>query len=175
MDGLLFDTERVYQQTWQELALEKGMKLNSSFAKDISGTNGQHMCRVIEQHYHVPDETAITDECMVRIRKKLSLHVPVKQGVHEILDFFQKKEIRIAVASSSTSRQIESNLETAGIRKHFIGELYQISSHPIIVLCYNVLWVFRSLIFSLIRVNNSRGEEIHKEKLISDKYSLFGS
>ena len=119
MDGLLFDTERIYQQTWRESAEEKGVKLDGSFVKAISGTNGRHMCRVIELYYHVSDGTAIMDECMGRIRKKLSVHVPVKKGVHEILDIFQKKGIRMAVASSSAARQIESNLETAGIRGYF--------------------------------------------------------
>ena len=119
MDGLLFDTERIYQQTWQEIAAEKGVKLDGGFVKAISGTNGSHMCRVIERYYHVPDGTAIMDECMGRIRRKLAVHVPVKKGVHEILDFFQKKGMRIAVASSSAVRQIESNLETAGIRGYF--------------------------------------------------------
>lgn len=119
MDGLLFDTERVYQQIWQEIAGEKGVELDGSFVKAISGTNGSHMCRVIERYYHVPDGTAIMNECMGRIRKKLSVHVPVKKGVHEILDFFQKKGIRLTVASSSSAGQIESNLETAGIRGYF--------------------------------------------------------
>lgn len=119
MDGLLFDTECMYQQTWQEIAMEKGVKLDGSFVKAVSGTNGRHMRQVIERYYHVPDGTAIMDDCMGRIRKKLSVHVPVKKGVHEILDFFQKKGIRMAVASSSAARQIESNLETAGIRGYF--------------------------------------------------------
>lgn len=119
MDGLLFDTERVYQQTWREIAGEMGVKLDGGFVKDISGTNGQRMRRVIEQYYHVSDGTAIIEECMGRMREKLSVHVPVKKGVHEILDFFQKKGIRLAVASSSDPGQIESNLETAGIRGYF--------------------------------------------------------
>ena len=36
MDGLLFDTERIYQQTWREIAEEKGVKLDGSFVKAIS-------------------------------------------------------------------------------------------------------------------------------------------
>lgn len=119
MDGLLFDTERIYQQTWLEIAAEKGVELDGGFVKAVSGTNGSHMCRVIERYYHVSDGTAIVEECMGRIRKQLSVHVPVKKGVHEILDFFQKKGIPMAVASSSAVRQIESNLETAGIRGYF--------------------------------------------------------
>lgn len=119
MDGLLFDTERIYQQTWQKIAGEKGVKLDGGFVKAISGTNGSHMRHVIERYYHVPDGTAIMDECMGRIREKLSVHVPVKKGVREILDFFQKRGIRMAVASSSAAGQIESNLETAGIQGYF--------------------------------------------------------
>lgn len=119
MDGLLFDTERIYQKTWLEIAAEKGVELDGGFVKAVSGTNGSHMCRVIERYYHVSDGTAIVEECMGRIRKQLSVHVPVKKGVHEILDFFQKKRIPMAVASSSAVRQIESNLETAGIRGYF--------------------------------------------------------
>lgn len=57
MDGLLFDTERIYQQTWLEIAGEKGVELDGSFVKAVSDTNGSHMCRVIERYYHVSDGT----------------------------------------------------------------------------------------------------------------------
>ena len=119
MDGLLFDTELVFQQLWQEIAGERGVVLGDDFVKAISGTNGKYMCGVIENYYHVPDGTAIMNECMGRMRERLSAHVPVKKGVHEILDFFQKKGIRMAVASSSSIEQIKSNLKLAGIQGYF--------------------------------------------------------
>lgn len=119
MDGLLFDTERIYQQTWQEIARERGIELGGDFPKAISGTNGVYMCRVIETCYQVNDAHEIMEECMGRVRDKLSVYVPVKKGVHEILEFFRKSGIRMAVASSSAAEQIESNLETAGIRGYF--------------------------------------------------------
>ena len=119
MDGLLFDTELVFQQIWQDIAGERGVVLGDDFVKAISGTSGRHMCEVIESYYHVSDGTAIMDECMGRVRKKLSVHVPLKKGVHEILEFLQKKEFQLAVASSSAAAQIASNLEIAGIRKYF--------------------------------------------------------
>lgn len=119
MDGLLFDTERIYQQTWQEIAGEMGARLDDGFVKAISGTNGQLMSGVIERYYHVLDGTAVMDRCMERMREKLAAHVPVKEGVQEILDFFRKKKIRMAVASSSAMEQIEANLKAAGIRDYF--------------------------------------------------------
>lgn len=119
MDGLLFDTERIYQQTWQEIAQEMGIALDSRFPKAISGTNGAWMRHVIETFYHVADGSTIAAECMSRVKEKLSAHVPMKKGVPEILGFFQEKSVPMAVASSSPKEQILLNLEKAGILGYF--------------------------------------------------------
>lgn len=119
MDGILFDTERVYQQTWHEIAAELGTKLDSSFLKAITGTSGEHMHQVIEEYFQVSNGADIAKECMGRVREKLSVHVPMKEGVCEILAFFQKKGMPIAVASSSLPQQIEANLIKAGIADYF--------------------------------------------------------
>lgn len=39
MDGLLFDTENIYQETWNELAAENGVTLGIDFVGDICGTS----------------------------------------------------------------------------------------------------------------------------------------
>ncbi len=119
MDGLLFDTEKIFQQTWNEIAEERGVHLPEDFARTISGTNGSYMCRAIEKYYRISDGREIQDECMARVRKKLEVHVPKKLGVNEILQYFRKKKVHLVVASSSSKEQIESNLEIAGIRSYF--------------------------------------------------------
>lgn len=124
MDGVLFDTERVYQQTWHELAAERGVVLGSGFLTAITGTSGAHMYQVLEEHYHTTDGASLARECMGRVREKLSVHVPVKEGVCEILEFFRQREMQIAVASSSLPQQIEANLQKAG----FIGYFSEIVS-----------------------------------------------
>ena len=98
MDGLLFDTENIYQETWNELAAENGVVLNEDFVGDICGTSGAHMCRVIEKHYGVSDGSIIMEECMKRVRQKLSVHVPKKQGTDRIIKAFHDRGVRIAVA-----------------------------------------------------------------------------
>lgn len=119
MDGVLFDTERIYQDTWHEIARERHIELDSGFVKTISGTNGKRMLQVVEKYYRVPDGTVIADVCMSRVREKLSNHVPVKEGVYEILRFLKEKGVRTAVASSTARQQIEKNLRMAGIRDYF--------------------------------------------------------
>lgn len=119
MDGLLFDTEMMYQQTWRELAEEMGVVLGEHFVNDISGTSGSHMCRVLEKHYGVSDGMTVRDECMRRMREKQKKPVPMKKGVHEILEYFRTHGIKLAVASSTEKEQIENNLTLAGIRDYF--------------------------------------------------------
>lgn len=119
MDGVLFDTERLYQETWKEIAGERHVILGDSFLMAISGTNGICMKQVIEKYYQVSDGSAIMQECMERMKKKLEEHVPVKKGVYEILEYFHRLGMRIAVASSSSTMQIEANLSKSGIRDYF--------------------------------------------------------
>lgn len=119
MDGVLFDTERVYQQVWQEIAAEHQIELDSSFPAAISGTNGAKMRRIVEEYYRVPDGTEIIETCTQRVREVLARYVPIKEGVPEILHFFREKKIPMAVASSSSLQQIESNLQKADIREYF--------------------------------------------------------
>ena len=88
MDGLLFDTENIYQETWNELAAENGVTLGIDFVGDICGTSGAHMCRVIEKHYGVADGSVIMEECMKRVRQKLKVHVPKKSGAERIVKAF---------------------------------------------------------------------------------------
>ncbi len=119
MDGVLFDTERIYQKIWRQIANENGIELGTGFLRAISGTNGTYMRQVIERYYHVSDGTDIMEECRKRMRKELSVCVPMKKGVPEILEFFQKNEICMAVASSSSMQQIKGNIEKAGLSDYF--------------------------------------------------------
>ena len=119
MDGVLFDTEKLYQEIWQEIAKERGTELDGGFVREISGTNGSMTLRVIEKYYHVSDGTDIARLCISRLEERLSSCVPVKEGVPGILQFLKENGIPTAVASSSSRMRIEKNLKTAGIQDYF--------------------------------------------------------
>ena len=119
MDGVLFDTEKLYQEVWAELASEYDVALGSGFLKDISGTNGAHMRRIVERYYRVPDGTPVIEACMHRMKERLEQQVPVKAGVRDVLEYFRQKEVPIAVASSSSAEQIKHNLNHSGLRDYF--------------------------------------------------------
>lgn len=119
MDGVLFDTERIYQQIWQKIAAARHIELDSSFPAAISGTTGAQTRQIVEDYYRVSDGTDIIDECTKKVKEELTRHVPMKEGVLEILHFLQEKKIPMAVGSSSSIQQIAFNLEKADIRGYF--------------------------------------------------------
>lgn len=119
MDGVLFDTEVLYQECWHELAAEHGVTLDDGFKKAICGTSGELMRRVIEKYYHVADSTKIIEGCQSKLNEKLSRNVPMKPGVREILEAFRAHNMKIAVASSSRRSRIENNLDKSGLACYF--------------------------------------------------------
>ena len=111
MDGLMFDTEQIWQKNWKLIADEMGVDLAEEFKFNICGTNGALMNAVIEKYYHVEDGAPIAADCKRRVHDDLLESCPEKPGVHEILEFLKKNGVRIAVASSSTPEQIRRNLK----------------------------------------------------------------
>lgn len=107
MDGLLLDTEKVYQEIWKELAEEYDIVLVDTFAREISGTNGVRMWKIIEKHYGIPDGSVLAGECMRRVRQKLKLEVSKKTGVDEVLKYFREKGFKIAVASKRRKSRLK--------------------------------------------------------------------
>ena len=119
MDGLLFDTEAVWQRNWSRVAADMGIDLPEAFRKEICGTSGEIMKRVIEKYYGVDDGTEIMQNVINGVHSDLKDNVPEKPGLHEILEHFRNKGMKMAVASSSSQAQIESNCRNAGILEYF--------------------------------------------------------
>lgn len=118
-DGLMFDTEKIWQKNWNEIAMEMGITLPEEFKHDISGTNGDLMRSVICRYYHVEDGHAIQEECVRRVQKDESIHIDAKPGLSDILNMFQKHGVKMAVASSSPKDMLLRNLKNAGIDTYF--------------------------------------------------------
>lgn len=118
MDGLMFDTERIWQNNWQKLARERHVVLDPGFVKAVTGTSGAHRAAVVAEYYHVSDGWPIDRECVRRVHADLEKNVPEKPGIHEILSWLHEHGFRIAVASSTASDQIEHNLEMTDTRKY---------------------------------------------------------
>lgn len=119
MDGLLFDTERMYRDSWKQSAQQFGLVHNPDFPRAVCGSSGAHMREIILQYYPQVDAKAFADDCILRVERELETHVPEKAGVRDILQYFKKHGVRVAVASSSKRATVLHNLKQADILSYF--------------------------------------------------------
>ena len=120
MDGLLFDTEKVFQETWNELSCEiTGKMLPEEFKYRICGVSGEPAYRIVEEFFHLDDGEPVAWECYRRVEDKVRRHIDKKPGCDEILRFFRDRGIRMAVASSSREELIMSNMKLSGLEPYF--------------------------------------------------------
>ena len=118
-DGLLFDTETIYQRIWAELADEYGVSLDGNFTRRISGSSGAAAAEIMKEYYTVGDAGVIAKKCGARMLELSAEHIDVMPGVPEILAFLKSQRIKIAVASGSSTEQIAQNLKTTGLSDFF--------------------------------------------------------
>ena len=119
MDGLLFDTERLFRDSWGEMARRFGQVPQPDFPAAVAGTSGAGMREVIHRYYPDVDARAFQEGCISHTAEVLREHLPEKPGMREILAFFQSRGTPIAVASSSGRGMILDNLRRAGIEACF--------------------------------------------------------
>lgn len=119
MDGLLFDTEQMYRDSWKQSAQQFGLVHNPDFPRAVCGSSGAHMREIILQYYPQVDAKAFADDCILRVERELETHVPEKSGVRDILQYFKQHGVRVAVASSSKRATVLHNLKQADIFSYF--------------------------------------------------------
>lgn len=120
MDGLLLDTERLYQKSWVEMARAFGQLPAPAFPSSVSGTSGEGMREVIRRYYPAVDPYAFQAGCLVRVDAILEKQgPPVKPGAGELLEYLSVQGVNIAVASSSGRDRILSNLRATGLERFF--------------------------------------------------------
>ncbi len=119
MDGLLFDTERLYQESWIKMAERFGQIPAPGFPGAICGTSGAHALAVIRAHYPDVDAQAFWEGGIAWVAERAAFELPVKPGALEILQFLQGYGVRLAVASSSPREMILQNLRKAEMEPYF--------------------------------------------------------
>lgn len=119
MDGTMFDTERLYMETWDAAAVQMGQTPSPAFWEDAGGTSGEALNAVIRKHYPALDAGEYIAAGMKKLWEALEVCVPEKPGLREILRFFQERGVRMAVASSSPPEMIGNNLRVTGTARYF--------------------------------------------------------
>lgn len=119
MDGLLFDTEMVYDIIWKKVAERRGLIVQEQMLAELRGVGREEMTKIILRYWPQADPTAIRTELFEGASEELRKKVPVKSGVTELLEYLREKGVKMAVASGSPLESIKSNLKVAKIDSYF--------------------------------------------------------
>ena len=121
MDGVIFDTEKAYLDTWTKVFKSYGYDLKKETYISIMGTGRENAVRTFKNAFgdDIPMEEMYKDKD--RILKEIieAGKVPLKDGAIEILTYLREKNIKIALATSARMWRAETQLNLAGIKNMF--------------------------------------------------------
>ncbi len=121
MDGLLIDSEQFWRQAEIEVFASVGVHLTPSLC---SHTMGLRIDEVVEYWYQrypwdrVP-KYKIADHIVSRVQQLIGQEGTAKTGVHELLSYLATQNVKIALASSSDYKLIDTVLDRLNIRSYF--------------------------------------------------------
>ncbi|MBN2893728.1 MAG: hexitol phosphatase HxpB [Bacteroidales bacterium] len=118
MDGLLIDSEPLWQKAEIKVFGRLGIKLTSEMCEPLQGVKLED---AVEHWYNYqPWENKNIKETVNELieEMKILLQNPkVLPGVYDVINFYHKKKIPMAVASSSSMSLIEIVVDKLGIRE----------------------------------------------------------
>ena len=120
MDGLMFDSERYVQKSWDIAGERLGYGPLGHNIVNTLGTNLTNRKKYFLEHYgnDFPFDKFL-DGYRDAYYELVEDGVPAKKGLHEILKVLREKGLKIGVATSSSEEHAVSNLKREGIFDYF--------------------------------------------------------
>ena len=120
MDGLMFDTERIWATLWEPALAGLGLSYKEGLDEAARGTAGDSMRAVLRRFYGGNCDTdAIIEALHAQAEKAFQAPPPKKPGLDEILTWLDAQHIPMAVASSSRMASIRHHLDGWGLTHYF--------------------------------------------------------
>lgn len=125
MDGILFDTERISCECCFQAAEQLGITITKEAVYGCFGRNAAagrtHVMKSMEELY--PNGTFPYDVYRKKhdelFEKRLQGGPPLMCGVRALLDYLRAQGVLMAVASSTHSSRVLSNLQQSGLLPYF--------------------------------------------------------
>ena len=121
MDGLMFDSERVTFECYQERLKDMNLTMDEEFYKTLLG---KPIKGIYQRFYDVygndfPIENVIQDVHQLMAERFETEGVPVKKGLVELLHYLKDNNYKTIVATSSNRDRVDKILAQAKITEFF--------------------------------------------------------
>ena len=120
MDGLMFDTERIWATLWRPALATLGLPYKEGLDAAARGSAGDSMRAVLRQFYGPGCDTdAIMEALHAQAEIAFQAPPPKKPGLDELIAWLEAQHIPMAVASSSRMASIRHHLDGWGLTHYF--------------------------------------------------------
>lgn len=123
MDGLIFDTERMYHDAWLELGRERGLAMTEEIVTGMRGRNRQGCTELCRQAFGPKfDFMELREACVARMEAEIAQKgVPKRPGLDELLAELKGRGIPAVLATSTSRATALRYLALAGVSSFFAG------------------------------------------------------
>jgi HAD superfamily hydrolase (TIGR01509 family) len=119
LDGVLLDSEQVWNEAKRELVEEQGGRWREQAPRDMMGMSSPEWSRYLIDELGVPLEpTAVSDEVVARLERIYRTRLPLLEGAPEAVRRLAGR-FPLGLASSSNREIIDLFLELSGLTEHF--------------------------------------------------------
>ncbi len=121
MDGVILDTEKLYTRFWVEAAQSLGYPMTYEMALGMRSLSRQAGERQLKEYLGEKVDYFAVRETRIRIMEKFIEEngVELKPGIHELLAFLKKHDIKTSVATSSPLDRTKKYLSQVGLVDEF--------------------------------------------------------
>jgi HAD superfamily hydrolase (TIGR01509 family) len=119
LDGILIDSEHVWDEVRQQLADERGGRWNEDASRDMMGMSSLEWSRYMRDVVGLTEEPEeISAEVVRRLEDRYRRELPLIAGAEEAVKRLAKRW-PLALASSSNRELIDLVLESSGLHRYF--------------------------------------------------------
>lgn len=121
MDGLMFDTERIYFRAWSKIMDKYQYQFDFEVYKKLMARNSTAMERILKDIYgdDFPFDKINAERRQEGENIIYNEGIPHKQGLIELLDYLEESDILKVVATSSMREKALRYLDKAGVLNRF--------------------------------------------------------
>ena len=121
MDGVIFDTERIYLEDWTKVFEKYGYKMVKDTYISVMGRGRKVVKEVFRKEFgqDLPIEEMYIEKDALLNEAIVNNKIPLKEGAIKILNFLGNNGYKIALATSAKRERVDKQLNGANIQEKF--------------------------------------------------------
>lgn len=114
MDGVIFDTERIYLESWISVFKDYGYELKKEIYFSVMGKGRDRVKEIYLENFgkKLPIEEMYKKKDQILMEKIYEDKNLLKEGAFEILSYLKKNNIKIALATAAKRERVLNHLES---------------------------------------------------------------